>query len=309
MAHPFRFSASLGSLDAADLVANAQLAEELGYSAVTLPDHFDNQPAPLVGLTAAAMATTTLRVLPLVLANDYRQPLVLAKEIASLDALTGGRVDFGLGAGWMRADYEQAGIPYDTPGTRIARLAESVDIITALLDGEKIDHKGTHYTITGQLAPPLPVQAGGIPLMLAGGKQKMLTLAGSKADIVGINPGLTAGVIDERAGRDSTQAQTDRKLQWVRDGAGDRFDSIELQTRIHVAMITDDRDSVAADLAPVLGISAEEALASPHALVGTVGQCIDEMRRWRDRWGISFVSINGENMREFAPVVEALAGA
>jgi len=307
MTHPFRFSASLGGMDARDLVANAKRAEELGFSAVSLPDHFTDQAAPLIGLTAAAMATTTLRVLPLVLANDYREPVVLAKELASLDALSGGRLDFGIGAGWMITDYEQAGIEYDSPGTRIRRLAESVDILQGLLAGDEVDFDGEFYQVSGALSAPLPVQAGGIPLMLAGGKQKMLTLAGQKADIVGFNPGLTAGVIDERAGRNATAEKTDEKLTWIRDGAGDRFDTIELQTRLHLTMITDDRDKVAAEMAPLLGISPAEALESPHALVGTTDQCIDEIRRWRDRWGISFISINGTEMEDFAPIVEALA--
>jgi len=308
MTHPFRFSASLGGLDTTGLVACAQRAEQLGYNAVSLPDHFTDQPAPLIGLTAAAMATSTLRVLPLVLANDYRQPLVLAKELASIDALSGGRLDFGIGAGWMITDYEQGGIQYDSPGTRIRKLGDAVDILRALLAGEEVDVDSEFYSISGSLSAPLPVQEGGIPLMLAGGKQKMLTLAGEKADIVGFNPGLTAGVIDERAGRTATAAKTDEKLTWIRDGAGARFDSIELQTRIHLTMITDDREQVAAEMAPLLGISPEEALESPHALVGTTQQCIDEVQRWRDRWGISFVSINGQDMESFAPVVEALAG-
>lgn len=308
MTHMFRFSASLGGTDGTSLVANARRAEELGFSAVTLPDHFTDQAAPLIGLTAAAMATTSLRVLPLVLANDYRHPLVLAKELATIDALSGGRLDFGIGAGWMLSDYDQAGIDYDSAGTRIRRLSEAVDVLRALLSGRSVDHAGEFYSVTGRLSEPLPVQPGGIPLMLAGGKQKMLTLAGEKADIVGFNPGLTAGVIDERAGRTATAEKTDEKLDWIRDGAGERIDSIELQTRIHLTMITDDRDKVAAEMAPLLGITADEALESPHALVGTVDQCIDSVRRWRDRWGISFVSINGTEMEAFAPVVEALAG-
>ena len=308
MTHNFRFSASLGGMNGTDLVANARRAEELGFSAVSLPDHFTDQAAPLIGLTAAAMATSTLRVLPLVLANDYREPLVLAKELATLDALSGGRLDFGIGAGWMLTDYEEAGITYDSAGTRIRRLRESVDILKALLAGEQVHVDGEFYSIAATLSAPLPVQPGGIPLMLAGGKQKMLTLAGEKADIVGFNPGLTAGVIDERAGRTATAEKTDEKLTWIRDGAGQRFDDIELQTRIHVTMITDDREKVASELAPLLGVSPEEALESPHALVGTVAQCIEEAQRWRDRWGISFISNNGTDMEDFAPVVEALAG-
>lgn len=307
MSKPFRFSASLGALETGDLISSAKRAEELGYSTVTLPDHFTDQAAPLIGLTAAAMATTSLRVLPLVLANDYRHPVVLAKEVASLDALSDGRVDFGIGAGWMTTDYDQSGITLDSPGTRIRRLRESVDVLRALLGGDDPALDGEFYSVHGPLSAPRPVQQP-VPLMLAGGKQKMLTLAGEKADIVGINPGLTAGVIDERAGADATPDKTDQKVAWVREGAGSRFDDLELQTRIHLTMITDDREKVAAEMAPLLGLSVEDALNSPHALVGTAEQLIDDIQRWRDRWGISFVSINGENMEDFAPVVEALAG-
>lgn len=303
----FRFSASFGDLSPDRITSEAQRAEELGFSSVTLPDHLDDQPAPLIGLTAAALATSRLRVLPLVLANDYRHPVVLAKELATIDALSNGRLEVGMGAGWMTADYEFSGIQHDRPGLRIERLTEAVDIVRSLLDGESVTSSGAHYTVDGRLSSPLPDQDR-VPLMLAGGKQRMLTLAGAKADIVGINPGLTAGVIDERAGQDATLERTDRKLDWIRDGAGARFDDIELQTRVHLAMITDDREAVAAEMAPLLGITAEEALASPHALVGTVDQCIDEVRGWRDRWGISYVAIGAESMEDFAPVVEALTG-
>lgn len=309
MPQPFRFSVSLGALSTSELAPTAQRAEELGYSTVTLPDHLTDQPAPLLGLAAAALATTTLRVLPLVLANDYRQPVFLAKELATLDALSNGRLEIGLGAGWMTTDYEFAGVGHDSPGTRIRRLAESVSIIKPLLRGEAVSHAGDFYTVEGTLPAPLPVQQGGVPLMLAGGKQKMLTLAGAEADIVGINPGLTAGVIDERAGRDATEARTNQKVEWVKEGAGARFDSLELQTRLHLAMITDDREQVAAEMAPLLGISAEEALGSPHALVGSVDQCIDEVKGWRAKWGISYVALDAAAMEDFAPVVEALSGS
>jgi probable F420-dependent oxidoreductase len=304
---PIRFSASLGQIPTDQLITTAQRAEELGYAAVTIPDHFDDQPAPLIGLTAAAAATSSIRLLPLVLSNDYREPVVLAKELASLDAISGGRLEFGIGAGWMTDDYEFAGITNDPPSTRIRRLSESVDIVTALLSGHRVDVDGEFYSVHGELGQPHPVQAGGIPLMLAGGKRKMLTLAGEKADIIGINPGLTAGVIDERAGQDATLQRTDQKLAWVKDGAGDRFDSLTLQTRIHLAMVTNDREAVAREMAPLLGISAQDALDSPHALVGSVGQIVDEVQRWRDRWGFTYVSIDAEQLEDFAPVLEAIA--
>ncbi len=307
MTAPFRFSISLGQTPIDQLIATAQRAEELGYYSVTVPDHLDDQPAPLIALTAVAAGTTSLRLLSLVLANDYRHPAILAKELATLDQLSNGRLEVGLGAGWMTTDYELSGIAHDSPGTRIRRLGDATDIIKGLLRGEAVEHDGDFYSVHGALGTPHAVSADGPPIMLAGGKQKMLTLAGAKADIVGINPGLAAGVIDERAGQDATLERTNQKFEWVRDGAGDRFDSIIFQTRIHLAMITDDREAVAAEMAPLLGISAEEAMASPHALVGTVGQVVDEVKSWRERWGFSYVTINGDAMEDFAPVVEALA--
>lgn len=305
---PIRFSASVGQTSVDDLVSTAQRAEELGYHSITVPDHLDDQPAPLIALTAVAAATSRIRLLPLVLANDYRHPVVLAKELATLDAFSGGRLEVGLGAGWMTSDYELSGIQLDSPGTRIRRLSESVDVLSGLLAGDQVDIDGEFYSVSGSAGSPAPVQNGGIPLMLAGGKEKMLTLAGEKADIIGINPGLTAGVIDERAGRDATLERTDQKLEWVRAAAGDRFDSLVIQTRIHLAMIADDREAVAAEMAPLLGITAEEALASPHALVGTVDQVVEEVQSWRERWGFSYISIDAGSIEDFAPVIAALDG-
>ena len=135
MSAPVKFSVSLGQAPVEELVATAKRAEELGYHSVTMPDHLDDQLAPLIALAAIASATTTIRLLPLVLANDYRHPVVLAKELATLDALSGGRLEAGLGAGWMTTDYEFSGIQLDSPGTRIRRLAESVEIIRSLLAG------------------------------------------------------------------------------------------------------------------------------------------------------------------------------
>lgn len=304
MTPPIRFSASLGDLATDKAIETARRAEDMGYYSVTVPDHLDDQPAPLITLAAVAQATSTLRLLPLVLANDYRHPVVLAKELATLDVLSSGRLEAGLGAGWMSADYELSGIALDSPGTRIARLGEAVDIVRALLAGETVEHHSEHYQVSGTLGLPHPARP--LPLMLAGGKQKMLTLAGSKADIVGINPGLTAGVIDERAGRDATLERTDQKVQWVRDAAGDRADDLILQTRIHLAMITDDREGVAEQFAPLLGLTPEQAMASPHALVGNVQQCVETVLSWRERWGISYIGINGDQLDDFAPVVEAL---
>ncbi len=144
--------------------------------------------------------------------------------------------------------------------------------------------------------------------MIAGGSPRILALAGREADIVGVNPGLSAGVIDDRAGPSATPAATDDKIGWIREAAGPRFDSLELHTRVHMAAITEDRDSLAEALAPALGMSPADALDSPHALAGTVGQCVDAVVSWRERWGISYVGVGADSMEEMAPVVARLAG-
>ncbi len=304
---PIRFGIQASGLwTAEEFVAFARKAEDLGYSALTLPDHFDGQLAPLIALMAAADATTTLRLQSLVLGNDYRHPVIVAKEAATLDLLSGGRFDLGLGAGWMRSDYESAGMPYDKPSVRIARLREAVTIIKRCLSGERFSFEGEHYQVHDFAGSPMPVQSPP-PLLLAGGGQKMLTLAGNEADTVGLNPGLAAGVIDERAGASATEAATDAKIGWVKAAAGERFAAIELQTRLHMAVITDDREGLAEAMAPALGVTPADALRSPHALAGTVEQCVETIEWWRERWGITYVTFSGSALDEFAPVVAALA--
>lgn len=306
---PFRFSVqATGAPLNADWAEVARKAEGLGFSSLTVADHFDGQFAPIPATMAAADATTTLRIGTLVLGNDFRHPAVTAKEAATVDVLSGGRFELGLGAGWMTTDYQQAGIPLDPATTRIERLAESAQIIRALLsDPEPVTFAGDHYQVTGLAGTPRPTQSP-LPLLLAGGRRKVLSVAGRYGDIVGLNPGLAAGVIDGRAGATATAESTDEKLGWIRDAAGDRFDSIELQTRIHIAVITDDRQTVAESLAPALGITPAAALESPHALAGTVDQCVETIQRWRDRWGISYVGFSYDAMETFAPVVERLTG-
>ena len=309
MTRPFRFAFSLDGLNGPDEIARrVRRAEDLGYSAVVMTDHFDDRHGPMVALTAAALATQTLRVGTLVLANDYRHPAVLAKELASLDQISGGRLEIGIGAGWMTSDYEQAGMALDRPGVRIERLDEAVTVIEGCFGDGPFDFAGRHYTISGLDSQPKPAQQPRPPLLMAGGGPKMLALAARRADIVGINPSLHAGAIDENAGPTATADATDDKLAVVRDAAGDRFGAIELQTRVHLAAITDDRHGLAAAVGPAFGLTAEQALGSPHALVGTVDQCVATVERWRERWGISYLTFTGDSTEAMAPVVERLTG-
>ena len=280
----------------------------MGYSAVVMTDHFDDRHGPLVAMTTVALATTSLRVGTTVLANDYRHPAVLAKELASLDVISGGRLEIGIGAGWMASDYEQAGLVFDRAGVRIERLDEAISVLEGCFADGAFDFEGDHYTIKGLESLPKPVQKPRPRLLMAGGGHRMLALAARRADIVGINPSLHSGAIDEHAGPTATAEATDSKLAVVRDAAGDRFGDLELQTRVHLAVITDDGPALAAAAAPAFGITAEQALTSPHALVGTVDECVATIEGWRERWGISYISFVGDSAGAMAPVVERLTG-
>ena len=310
MPNPFRFGVQCGHCDggAAGWAALARKAEELGYSTFTMGDHLDAQFSPTVGLMAAAAATSTIRIGALTYANDYHHPVVLAKEAATLDLLSDGRLELGIGAGWMTSDYEQAGIPLDPPGTRIDRLAEAVTVLKGLFADGRVDFHGDHYEVHGLEGSPKPVQRPHPPLLIGGGGRRILSLAAREADIVGLNFNLHGGRIDASVGPDGTAEHTAEKIGWIREAAGDRFDDLELQVRIHLAMVTDDRVGLAEQLAPALGLTPEAGLASPHSLAGTVEQIVDDLVEQRDRFGISSIGISMSAMDEMAPVVARLAG-
>ena len=176
MAHPrkFRFAAQLSKAPegtATSWAEQARKVEDLGYSTLLVPDHFGDQLAPVPALMAAADATTSLRIGTLVFDNDYRHPFVLAKEAATLDLLSGGRLELGLGAGWMRTDYDESGIAYDRPGLRVDRFAEGVAVVAGLLQADgPFSFSGTHYTVTEHTLTPRPVQRPRPPLILGGGE-------------------------------------------------------------------------------------------------------------------------------------------
>jgi probable F420-dependent oxidoreductase len=307
--HPFRFGIQCkGPADAAGWPALARKVEDLGWSTLTVADHLDDPLAPVPALAAAAAATSTLRLGTMVLANDYRHPAMLAKEAASLDVLSGGRFELGIGAGWMTTDYESAGIPLDRPGVRIDRLTEALAVLRGCWGDGPFDHVGDHYRITGLDGQPKPHTPGGPPIVIGGGGERVLRLAAREADVVAVNVNLRAGVIDERAFPDGTPEATDRKLGWIRDSAGDRFARLELQARIHLAMVTDDRAAVVEQLAPAFGLTPGQAAGTPHALIGSVGEICDQLVERRARWGISYLGLSADQLDAFAPVVARLAG-
>jgi probable F420-dependent oxidoreductase len=243
-----------------------------------------------------------------VLGNDYRHPAAVAKEAATIDLLSDGRVELGIGAGWMTADYDVLDLVYDSPGTRIARLAEAIAVIKGCWSPGAFSFSGEHYTIAEYDATPEPVQQPHPPVLVGGGGRKVLSLAGREADIVGINPNLRAGALTADAVQSSLADLTAQKIEWVREAAGERFDEIELQIRYFLTAVTDDRRALAEALAPAYGLTADEALESGVALVGTVDEICDQLVQRRDEWGVSYVIIGDENVEAFAPVVARLAG-
>jgi probable F420-dependent oxidoreductase len=306
---PFRFAVQEHRTSSAPAwKEKARQVESLGYATLYLPDHFTDQMGPIAALVAAAGATTTLRVGSLVFDNDYRHPVVLAKEAATLDLLSDGRLDFGLGAGWMASDYEQAGIPFDPPGTRIGRMEEALHIIKGLFAGAPFSFTGKHYQVTNIEGSPLPVQKPHPPILLGGGGRRMLQLAAREADIVNVNFDLREGHVNRKLVHTGLAKATDEKLGWIREAAGDRIDRIELSVTIFLANITDDRDSIAAAMAAGLGSEPHEILDMPHFLIGTVDQLVEALQHRRERYGISYVIVPGEVAEVFAPVVGQLAG-
>jgi probable F420-dependent oxidoreductase len=271
-ARKFRFGICINeAASAADFRDRCRMYEDLGYSTIFVSDHFLDHPfGPMPALAYAAGVTSTIKLGTFVLGNDYRHPVVLASDIATVDLLSDGRYEWGIGAGWMNEDYQRAGIPQNKPSVRIARLAESITVIKGLLADGPFSFKGEYYTIEELDGQPAPVQRPHPPLFVGGGAKKILTLAAQEADIVGINANLRAGSpTDKSAAYSMTAAATDEKLGWVREAAGGRFDDLEIQTFPAMVMFTDDR----ADMSKVIGdsfnVSPEVALDTPTLLIGS----------------------------------------
>ncbi len=307
--HPFRFGVQVhAAVDGSSWSALARRIEDLGFSSLFLPDHFGDQLAPVPALMSAADATTTLRVGALVWDNDYKHPVVLAKEAATLDVLSGGRLEFGIGAGWLNTDYEQSGITKDGVGTRIARLAEAVTVYKGLWKAGPFSFDGEHYRISELDGLPKPVQQPHPPILIGGGGQKVLALAARQADIVGINPAIPKGYVDASVAHELVPTTLDRKLGWVRDAAASRFGELEVNILVFAATIDEDgsgRDG----MAELLGITPRDLDDTPYAWVGEPARVADQLRAARQRWGTSYFVLQGEAaIDQAAPIVAELAG-
>jgi probable F420-dependent oxidoreductase len=286
----------------------ARRIEDTGFSTLLVPDHFDERFAPMPALVAAAQVTSALRVGTLVIGNDYRHPLLLAKEAATVDVLTDGRFEFGIGAGWERRDYDWSGIPFDPARTRVDRLEESVAILKGLWADGPFTHHGRHYDIEEHEGTPKPVQRPHPPMLIGAGGKRMLELAASEADIVSVNFRLDAGRFGADSASTGTAAATQQKLDWLRQAAGERFDCLELSVTIFAAVVTDQREDAARMLGRAFGLTAEETLASPHLLVGSIEQIAEELQHRREQFGFSYVAFALDTWQAMSPVVEQLAG-
>jgi probable F420-dependent oxidoreductase len=312
---PFRFGVGPAGLHGHEPHATAkgwaELArrmEDAGFSAINVGDHLDDRLGPIAALAAAGCATSRLRLGVFMLANDYRHPAVLAKELATLDALSGGRLEIGIGAGWLAADYEQAGLTFDPPATRIERLAEAVTVLKLLLSGGEVEFAGEHYQISGLCGLPEPVQRPHPPLALGGGSRRILSLAAREADILAFNVSLRAGKLGAPPGQDATAGAVEQKVAWVRQAAKERYEDIESQVYVHVVEVTPDRHGAAERIGARLGMSAADVLGSPHVLVGSTNAIADDLQERRERFGFSYISMSATAMDDIAPVVGKLVG-
>lgn len=308
MTRPFRFGVSVS--DAPDRRAwqeQARAAEALGYDVLLVADHLTDMLAPFPALVAAADATSTLKVGTFVLANDFRHPALVAREAATVDLLSDGRFELGLGAGHMKSEYDEVGVPFRTAGARVQRLEESVQVVRALLDGEAVTFAGEHYELAGHHVHPRRPR---VPLLVGGNGNRVLALAARHADIVSfVGCHQVEGSSDVALSHFSAAGLEDR-LAIVRAAASDRFTELELNVLVQAVLVTDDRGGAADELSrQVAGLSPEAALASPFLLLGSPEEIAEDLLARRERFGISYVVVFGAAMETFAPVVDRLRGA
>ena len=307
---PFRFGVGPGAIAVASAGSWRDFArriEDLGYSTLSVGDHLVGGHGPVAAIAAAAAATSRLRVGALTFGNDYRHPVVLAQEAATLDLLSDGRLELGIGAGWMHADYERSGIPLDPAGERIERLAEAITVLKGCFAGDPLTFEGAHYRIAGHVGRPAPVQRPHPPILVGGAGPKVLTLAAREADIVGLNVNLGAGHLGPEMGPSATRAATESKVALIAAAAAGRAAPPELQVYVHSVVIGPGSQGVEA-AARSLGVTPAEAAESPHVLAGSVDAVVETLEERRERLGISYVSVGADAAVSLAPVVARLTG-
>ncbi len=322
MPRPFRFAVqSFSAPTATEWRDRARQVESLGYSTLHLADHIlgpgpaiasTNHPvqelAAVPAIAAAAAATETLRVGCRVFCIDYRHPVMLVKEAATLDLLSDGRLEMGLGAGWLQAEYEAIGLEMDRIGTRIDRLEEVIALLKTLTSPGEAKVEGKHTHAAGFEGAPMTVQKPHPPILIGGGSKRILGIAGREANIVSFNFNNRSGVLGPDGMASGTADETAKKVEWVRAGAGDRFDDLELEIGAYMTFVTDDAKGMATAMGGAMGIEPDDMLAHPHALIGSVDGICEELERRREAFGISYVTVPDNVIDHFAPVVAKLTG-
>jgi probable F420-dependent oxidoreductase len=298
----FRFGVRHTGSTLEDWQCVARKAEDLGFSALVVQDHVDRQFAPLPALVAAASVTSTLRLGTVVLNNALRHPAILAKEAATVDVLSNGRLELGLGAGWLLADYQQTGLSFDTSGERLARLAETVQICKAFFTEESVTFHGKYYHIEGLDAFPETIQKPYPPIMIGGRQWRLLSLAARQADIVSIS------MLDPRGPGLPTPPTYAEKVRWVQAAAGARYRDIELHVNASYVEVTDDRQAALEQLAARLQVALQDVLQSPTVLVGSVDAIVEQLQAWREQCDVSYFIVSSRLMDALAPVIARVVG-
>jgi probable F420-dependent oxidoreductase len=306
---PFRFAVQThGAGSGKEWRELARRIEGHGYSTMYVPDHFGDQWAPEIAMTIGAEATQTLNVGALVFDNDYRHPVVLAKQMATLDLATEGRLEVGVGAGWMTSDYVESGIPHDEAAVRVDRMEEALTILKALWRDGTCTFAGKHYNLQGAQGHPRPVSQPHPKLLIGGGGKRMLSIAGREADIVGVNPNLKAGYVGPEVAASARPEKWDQRIAWVREAAGDRLDDIELQVLTFLTQVVPNGNEVYEQMAPLFGMTPDELRQVPIGMAGTVDEIAEMLQARREKWGFSYVVVQADAMDAFAPVVAKLTG-
>ncbi len=322
MSKPFRFGLQAYAPNSGkEWRELARKAESSGFSSFHLADHIIG-PGPALAATGhpvqtvaaipamavAAEATSTIKVGCRVLCVDYRNPVMLAKEVATLDFFSEGRLELGLGAGWLQGEYEAIGVPFDRAGVRIDRFEEVIALLRASFAEGELNIDTPHVHAVGFEAVPKPFTKSGPPIMIGGGAKRILTIAGREADIVSLNFNNSSGKLGADGIGSSTAELTDQKIQWIKDGAGARFDQIEIEIAAYFTIVTPDGAGTRAKMAPMFGMTPEVFAEHPNALIGSVDEICDRIVERRERFGISYVSFGASVIDAVIPVVERLAG-
>jgi len=305
LARPFRFAANVERGRSAEHWREVgRRAEALGYDSLFMPDHITDQLAPVAAMTAIADATTTLRVGSFVFANDYRNPVMLAREATTLDLLSGGRLEFGIGAGWNKQDYVQLGMPFDPARVRVDRMEEAVGLIKRLWTEEKVTHQGTHYRVRDAMVRPRPTQRPHPPVMIGGIGPRMLRIAAREAQIVALVPALDPlGISTVRS---LTMESVEKRIAALRRSP--RFSELELNVIVFDAAVTDRPRSIVDALTARLKWAVSAVVESPFVIYGSRASIVEDLLARRERLGISYIAVPGRAMRAFGPIIAALRG-